>query len=132
MPNDSSILFDAHRALLDGAVAALAARGHWSPFPEMPSPRTYGEHAQAEGVAVVTALLGQDFPLAQPGEHGRVATEDSPYGVPLGIRYPDCDPVVLVAAARVAEASWQALGPRGRVGVLLEALVRLHRRSHEI
>lgn len=132
MPNDPSLLFDAHSALLDGALAALAARGHWSPFPEMPSPKVYGEHAQAEGAAAVAALQGKDFPLLQPGERRRVATEESPYGAPLGIRYPDCDPAALTGAARVAEASWQAIGPRARVGLLLEGLVRLHRRSHEI
>ena len=125
-------LFDTHRALLDGALEALATRGHWTPFPESPSPKVYGETGQADGQAAVTALLGKDFPLQQPGERARVATERSPYGVAMGVRYPDCDVHALVAAAQAAEPAWQALGARGRVGVLLEALVRIHRRSHEI
>ncbi len=125
-------LFDTHRALLDGALAALATRGHWSAFPENPSPKVYGEHGQAEGQAAVQALVGQDFPLEQPGERGRVATEHSPYGVALEVRYPNCAPDALVEAALAAEPAWQAAGPQGRVGVLLEALVRLNRRSHEI
>ena len=125
-------LFDTHRALLDGALEALATRGHWTPFPESPSPKVYGETGQADGQAAVTALLGKDFPLQQPGERARVATERSPYGVAMGVRYPDCDVQALVAAAQAAEPAWQALGARGRVGVLLEALVRIHRRSHEI
>ena len=38
-------LFDTHRALLDGALAASAARTYWSPFPENASPKIYGETA---------------------------------------------------------------------------------------
>ena len=125
-------LFDTHRALLDGALNALATRGHWSAFPESPSPKVYGETGQADGQAAVAALLGKDYPLQQPGEQGRLATERSPYGVALDVRYPDCDIHALVDAAVAAEPAWQALGARGRVGVLLEALMRMHRRSHEI
>ncbi|GAB1384906.1 phenylacetic acid degradation protein PaaN [Melaminivora sp.] len=125
-------LFETHRALLDGALQALATRGYWSPFPENASPKVYGETAQADGQAAVQALLGQDYPLQQPGEVGRVAPEQSPYGVDLGVRYPECRPDALIAAARAAEPQWQALGAQGRIGVLLEALTRMHRRSHEI
>ena len=109
-------LFDTHRALLDGALDALATRGHWTPFPESPSPKVYGETGQADGQAAVNALLGKDYALEQPGERGRLATERSPYGVALDVRYPDCDVHALVAAAQAAEPAWQALGARGRVG----------------
>ena len=125
-------LLDTHRGLLDGALAALATRGHWSPFPELPSPSVYGEHAQAEGNAAIGALVGTDYPLHQPGELARVATEQSPYGVRLDIRYPECEPEALISAAEDATPGWQAIGPAGRTGVLLEALTRIHRRSHEI
>ena len=73
-------LFDTHRGLLDGALAAVATRGHWSPFPEVPSPKVYGEQAHAEAQAAVAAWVGTDYPLEQPGERARVATEQSPYG----------------------------------------------------
>lgn len=125
-------LFETHRSLLDGALQAAATRGHWTPFPESPSPKVYGETGQADGQAAVAALLGKDYPLQQPGERGRLATERSPYGVALDVRYPDCDIHALLDAATQAEPAWQTLGPRGRVGVLLEALVRIHQRSHEI
>lgn len=71
-------LFDTHRALLDGALAACASRAYWSPFPENASPKIYGETAQADGQAAVEALLGKDYPLQQPGEVGRLATERPP------------------------------------------------------
>jgi phenylacetic acid degradation protein paaN len=125
-------LFDRHRTLLDDALRALAHRGHWSPFPEAPSPKVYGESAQAEGRNAVLALCGKDYPLDQPGERARVATERSPFGVALDIRYPECEGEALVATALATEPAWQAIGPEGRVGVLLEALKRIHSRSFEI
>lgn len=124
-------LFDTHRPLLEAAVEASRTRGHWTPFPELALPQHYGETAQAEGEAAVAALLGRDYPLEQPGETGRVAPERSPWGVPIGVRYPECAPQALIDAALAAEPGWQAAGPRGRLGVLLEALTRIHRRSHE-
>lgn len=93
-------LFDTHRDLLEGALAAVATRGHWSPFLEVPSPKVYGEHAQAAGLAAVADLMGADYPVHQPGERARVATETSPYGVRLDIRYPDCDPGASGRASR--------------------------------
>lgn len=125
-------LLDTHRALLDGALAASAARAYWSPFPENASPKIYGETAQTDGQAAVQALLGQDYPLQQPGETGRIATERSPYGVEMGVRYPECSVDALIAAAQAAEPAWTALGVQGRTGVLLEALTRIHKRTHEI
>lgn len=124
--------FDKHRDLLDGALTALVTRDHWSPFPEMPSPKVYGEPAQATGEAAVTALMGQRYPLEQPGVKAWLATERSPYAVTLDISYPDCEASVLLAAAEAAEPAWQAAGPVLRTGLLLEAVMRLHQRSHEI
>ena len=54
--------------------------------------------------SLVHALrLCKDYALEQPGERGRLATERSPYGVALDVRYPDCDVHALVAAAQAAE-----------------------------
>jgi len=60
-------LFDTHRALLDGALTALATRGHWSPFPEVPSsPKVYGESGQADGQMAVAVMAFQaEGPHAQ-------------------------------------------------------------------
>ena len=125
-------LFDKHQALLDQAVQASKTRAYWSPFPENPSPKVYGETAQADGQAAAEAYFGQNFPLQQQGVRGWLATEQSPYGVDLQVRYPDCAPQALIAAAQAAEAGWQAIGAKGRLGVLLEALTRIHQRTHEI
>ena len=81
-------LLSQHRERLDAAVAACSTRGFYSAFDESPSPRVYGETAAADGKAAFEAWLGSDFPLETPGSDGTVATERSPYGFDLGVRYP--------------------------------------------
>ncbi len=125
-------LFDKHRATLDGALNAIRTRGYWSAYPEMPSPKTYGETAPADGKAAFDACLGREFALDQPGRRGTVASETSPYGIPLAVAYPKCDPDALVAAGLAAMPGWQKIGAEGRAGVCLEILDRLNKRSFEI
>ncbi|GGL15683.1 phenylacetic acid degradation protein PaaN [Mangrovihabitans endophyticus] len=124
--------YETHRELLDAAVAAAGARDYWSNYPESPSKSVYGADAAPAGEQAFRALLGADFPLDQPGELGRVATERSPYGLELGVRYPRCDPQRLVAAARAATPAWRDVGPHGRAGVAAEILRRINARSFEM
>jgi len=125
-------LLEKHRATLDGAVAAIQTRAYWSAYPEQPSPKNYGETAQADGKAAALAYVGQRFEMQQPGQSGWIAGEKSPYGVRLDVQYPVCDPQALVEAGLKAMPAWQQLGPEGRIGVLLEALARINRASFEI
>ena len=125
-------LLDKHRATLDGAIDAIRTRAYWSPYGEMPSPRSYGEGADAAGKAAFDALLGQRFELDQPGQTGWYERETSPYGMTLGIAYPVCDADALVAAAQAAMPSWQQAGVDGRTGICLEMLDRLNRQSFEL
>ncbi len=125
-------LFDAHRATLDAALDALRTRAHWSPYPELPSTKVYGEGADVAGKAAFDAHLGQRFELGQPGHSDWQTGEASPYGVALEVSYPACDPEVLIAAARQAMPAWQKLGADGRAGICLEILQRLNRQSFEL
>jgi phenylacetic acid degradation protein paaN len=125
-------LFDKHRATLDGALDAIATRGYWTPYPEMPSPKIYGEKANDDGKAAALGHSGHRFELGQPGEKGWLATEHSPYGVALEISYPESEPQALVDAGLAAMPAWRALGVEGRTGVCLEALARLNQASFEI
>ena len=82
-------MFTAHTNTLERALTAIAERAYWSAYPESPSPRIYGEHAAADGEAAFRAYLADGFPLAdQPAITGWVATETSPFGIPLEVRYP--------------------------------------------
>jgi phenylacetic acid degradation protein paaN len=125
-------LFSRHTERLDQALSAIAERSYWSAFPESPSPRVYGETAAADGEAAFRGYLGRDFPLDQPGTADRVATEQSPFGVDLDVRYPHADPDALIAAAVAAMPGWRDAGPQARMGVCLEILDRLHKRIFEL
>ncbi|MBS0348246.1 MAG: phenylacetic acid degradation protein PaaN [Proteobacteria bacterium] len=125
-------LFEKYRSTLDGALAAIATRGYWSAYPEMPSPKLYGETAPEDGRRAFEAHKGQHFELGQPGQTGWHGDETSPYGVELGTSYPVCTPDVLIEAAQTAMTEWQAVGARGRTGICLEILDRLNKQSFEI
>jgi phenylacetic acid degradation protein paaN len=125
-------LYDRHADTIDRALTAITERGYWSAYPESPSPRVYGETAAADGKAAFEAYLGGDFPLDQPGDGDRVATETSPFGVPLDVRYPHATADQLVAAASTALPAWRDAGPQARVGVCLEILDRLHKNVFEL
>ncbi|MGH8713163.1 MAG: phenylacetic acid degradation protein PaaN [Casimicrobiaceae bacterium] len=125
-------LFERHRALLDRALQAIAERSYWSPFPESPSPKVYGESAAEAGKAAFDALANKLFPLALPGASGTVGGERSPYGIELGVTYPGVDLDALFAAIAVAEKTWRKAGPEAWVGVSLEILTRINKRSFQI
>jgi len=122
-------LFEKHRATLERAVQAIAERGYWSPFPESPSPRIYGENAAEAGKQAFDALLNRRFPLMQPAIVGQAGGERSPYGFPLGITYPRSDPDGLFAAIEQALPAWRRAGPQAWVGVSLEILTRINQSS---
>ncbi|MBP0619174.1 phenylacetic acid degradation protein PaaN [Cupriavidus consociatus] len=124
--------FERHQALLEQATQAIATRGYWSPFAEMPSPKAYGETANADGKAAFEARLNQPFALSQPGTVGQAGKEVSPYGPELGVTYPKPDLDQLFAGVARGMPAWRKAGPEAWVGVSLEILQRLNRRSFEI
>ncbi|QQC63395.1 phenylacetic acid degradation protein PaaN [Paraburkholderia ginsengisoli] len=125
-------LFTKHEDTLQKALTATETRGYWSPFVEMPSPKVYGETANADGEAAFKALLNTTFELDQPSTGETVGAEVSPFGFPLGVQYPKADPEALIAAAAVAQRDWRAAGPQAWIGVCLEILARVNRASFEI
>ncbi|EEA02963.1 phenylacetic acid degradation protein paaN [Burkholderia sp. H160] len=125
-------LFTKHEDTLHKALAALETRGYWSPFAEMPSPKVYGETANADGEAAFKALLDKTFDLDQPSTGETVGGEISPFGFPLAVRYPKAEPNALIAASAEAQRDWRAAGPQAWIGVSLEILARLNRASFEI
>ena len=109
-------LFLQHQAILDQALQALRERQYWSPHPEMPSPKSYGESAPADGLTAFEALLQQDFQLdGLPPSQGWVGSERSPYRGALRIRYPRHDADALLSASAAALQSWRQAGPHAWV-----------------
>ncbi|MGF6380389.1 phenylacetic acid degradation protein PaaN [Paraburkholderia atlantica] len=125
-------LFTKHEDTLHKALAALETRGYWSPFAEMPSPKVYGETANADGEAAFKTHLDKAFELDQPSTGETVGAEVSPFGFPLGVRYPKADQNALIAASTAAQREWRAAGPQAWIGVSLEILARLNRASFEL
>ncbi|GIH17580.1 phenylacetic acid degradation protein PaaN [Rugosimonospora africana] len=124
-------LYAKHSDTLQRALTAIAERGYWSAYPESPSPRVYGEGAASAGAADFRSYLGTDFPLDQPGD-SVVATESSPFGIALDVRYPHASPDALIDAATGVLPAWRAAGPQVRAGVCLEILARLHEHIFEL
>ena len=82
--------FARHREMLDEAVEATRTRGYFGATPSRRAPRCTARRGSRRRRGV-RGLAGQDFPprdARQPT--GRVATEQSPYGFDLGVRYPGC------------------------------------------
>ncbi|MEV4284075.1 phenylacetic acid degradation protein PaaN [Nonomuraea bangladeshensis] len=126
-------MYEQHRDTLEQARAAIAGRGHWSAYPESPSPRVHGEGAAERGRAAFESYLGKPFPLEQAGGTGSwIGAERSPYGIDLGVTYPEPIAEELIAAASAALPAWRDAGPEARALVCAEIIQRLHRRSFEI
>ncbi|WP_286239236.1 phenylacetic acid degradation protein PaaN [Neptuniibacter halophilus] len=125
-------LWQKHQPLLQQACAALQARGHWTPYPEIPSGKLYGASAREEGEAAYQALPGSHFSLLGPAPQGVDGVEVSPYTGSLGISYDLYAAEDLVDVAKQGMPAWRDAGPQQRAAVCLEILERLNKRSFEI
>ncbi len=124
--------FGTHRELLEAAVTATATREYFSPFPETPSTRVYGEAAPQAGADAFAAVRGTQYAVAGPPSVAWVGAERSAYDGPLDISYPEYAAGGLVTTARAALPGWRDAGVRARTGVALEILSRLNARSFEL
>ena len=114
-----------HQATLAKAIDACDKRYSWTAYPESPSRKIHGDDKPQAGKARFDALLGNDYPLQQPGETGRTGAEVSPYtGEPLGISYPRMDTELLYQAMRKGMPAWRKASAQTRIGICLEILDR--------
>ena len=119
-----------HEALLKQALNAIAGRTYFSAYPEFASPKVYGETAKADGDAAFEALIGKPFVFDDRHPNERlVGAEVSPYGKPLGVRYPTAAIETLIEASGAAGEGWGKASVEARASVLLEALARLNKQS---
>ncbi len=125
--------FQRHEDTLQGALKAIRERDYWSPYPEMPSGKIYGETAKADGEAAFKGRLDGAFVLDGHPDSGQpVGSEASPFGLQLGVSYPSAPVADLVAAAKAAQPDWGRADVETRVGVCLEILHRLNAASYEM
>lgn len=127
----SQSFFEQHRETLTKATDAIRDRGYFSAFPEVPSGKIYGETAKDDGLKAFRERSGSTVSL-QPAGNGTVGAEQSPYGVELNVSYPKLSVEDAVAAAKSGMSQWRDAGVETRVGVCLEILHRLNKRSFEL
>lgn len=123
-------LFEKHAKLMSDALAAIEKRHFWSPFPEIPSTKIYGETAKDDGLAAFEAARQSAFELPDyPTTTGQAGAEKSPYGVELNIQYPTCAIDTLIEESQNSRAAWATLTPQARAGICLEILTQINRQS---
>ncbi|UII23615.1 phenylacetic acid degradation protein PaaN [Fulvivirga ligni] len=127
-------LYEKHKELINKAITALHNRTFFAAYPEHPSPKIYGETADADGREKFQASMGNKFEeLSQTGTSGWMGTEESPYlQKDLGITYPSADVDTLIDNAEKAFHVWRKVSAEDRAGILVESLERVKNRFFEI
>jgi len=125
-----SDFFARHKDTLEAALTAIDQRGFWSPYPEAPSRKIYGETAQADGETHFKDMMNSAFDLpGHPSTGSSVGREQSPFGPDLNIRYPNVDLEDALSVAKTAMGPWSRATPEERAGVCLEILNRINAQS---
>ncbi|MDX1627341.1 MAG: phenylacetic acid degradation protein PaaN [Fulvivirga sp.] len=127
-------LYDKHKDILNKAIKALHERTFFAAYPEHPSPKIYGESADAEGREKFKSSMGKKFEeLSQTSPDGWLGVEESPYlQEPLGITYPSFTVDSLIKNGKTAFDQWRKVDVAERAGILIESLDRIKERFFEI
>ncbi len=127
-------LFQDHKEVLDRAIKALHERAFYAQYPEHPSPKVYGEEADADGRKSFQNQMKNDFKeLNSEGSSSSVGAEISPYlNMELGIKYPYFSAEKLVSNGNKVFNTWRKTSPEDRAGILIESLERFKKRFFEV
>ncbi len=127
-------LFKKHEETINNAIKALHERTFFAAYPEHPSPKIYGETADADGQEKFKASVGKKFEeLKQENPEGWVGQEESPYlGDSLKISYPIFSTDTLISRSNKAFHQWRKISAAERAGMLVESLERVKNRFFEI
>lgn len=127
-------LFKKHEETINNAIKALHERTFFAAYPEHPSPKIYGETADADGQEKFKAGIGKKFEeLKQENPEGWVGQEESPYlGDSLKISYPVFSTDTLIDRSKKGFHAWRKIAASERAGILVESLERIKNRFFEI
>ncbi len=127
-------LYEKHKDILNKAVDALHERTFFAAYPEHPSPKIYGETADADGRKAFQATMGKRFEeLSQGTPDGWIGVEESPYlQEPLNIEYPSFAVQTLMNRSNIAFNQWRKVDASERAGILIESLEKAKARFFEI
>ena len=122
------------KQILDNAIEALHERTFYAQYPEHPSPKIYGETADADGQEKFKAHLNKQFAeLDQHRADNWIGDEESPYlQEKLGIEYPFLEVDTLIERANESFNGWRKASPEERAAVLIDSLERVKNRFFEI
>lgn len=125
-------LFSKHAETLEKAIKAIHQRSFYAHFAE--HPKAYGEQAAANGKPNFEKYLQNQYTeLLQTGSTAWVGTETSPYtGNNLEISYPTMPIERYIDNAKIAFKTWQKTNVADRAALLIEALINISNRFHEI
>ena len=132
MSGMSNTFYSTHEAKLQEALSAIQNRGFFSAYPEVPSGKIYGETAKKDGLSKFESYIGSEFPLQQNACNGTVGSERSPYGLAIDAKYPKANIDALLNSMDGACKAWRDASIETRVGVAMEILDRLNKRSFEM
>lgn len=123
-----------YKKILDKAVEAIHLRSFFAQYPEHPSPKIYGENADAEGQTKFKAHLNKRFTEVDQNRAEKwIGEEESPYlQEKLGIEYPFLETETLIERANESFGAWRRASPEERAHVLIDSLERVKERFFEI
>jgi phenylacetic acid degradation protein paaN len=128
-------LFEKHEQSINTATKAFYSREFYVHYPEMPSPKNYGEGAADKGLKEYNQMLGQFFDtLKQEKDEVLMSDETSCFDLRnIGNFYPILnDPAQYVKNAKDSLKNWKNLNPEVRAGLLMESLEQMKEKVFEI
>lgn len=124
-------LYQKHRQTIEDAIAAIAKRDFYTPYPE--HPKAYGEGADEAGKMAFGRMLNQNFEELNQEAESWIGEEVSPFWqTGLGIQYPSSLVDTYIANAKSASGAWAKASVHERAGVLVESLERVKARFFEL
>jgi phenylacetic acid degradation protein paaN len=124
-------LYAKHEALINEAIAALAKRDFYTPYPE--HPKAYAEDANAKGKDAFGRSLNQNFEELNQEADQWIGGEVSPFWqTGLGIQYPSVSVEKYISKSKVASKAWAKASVQDRAGILVESLDRVKDRFFEL
>ena len=121
--------YSKHKNTLTKAIEMKKKRGFWSPYPEMPSERVYGENGKELASKEFESFLNNTFEIEGIEDKQYVSEETSPFGFNLGITYPSLEKSNIIKRSKTAMKEWAKVTLDDKAGICLEILDRLNKNS---
>ena len=124
-------LYNKHQQTIEDAIAAIAKRDFYTPYPE--HPKAYGEGADEAGKMAFGRLLNQNYTELNQEADTWIGEEVSPFWqTGLGVQYPSISVEKYIANSKKAATTWAKATVQERAGVLVESLERVQARFFEL